>query len=360
MELPSMEGETNSAKAVSGGDVGSRASIGKAMQAYMERAKEHQKFMKEQEEEFVFGRRHLANMMGKDPETFTQNDIDESIRYLFPAGLFEPKARPIMRPPTEIFPKQKSAEFDASGRPYHPFFYTARPNFFYLLHEMVGKLKKLNEAYSGAPLETPSTNSLSGSVWISKEELEGKLLEKINDEMYKEWVACMDRLASHPRVEKEVEFLKLYRKPLSTQNLQKTFPPVLLEPDGKRSVKVEVCQKKTALGTVVVKIPGTGVFDVNGKGLEYFSMMCARETMLFPLQLTGWLGTVDVFGTISGSGEVAQANALRWGMSMALAALGADTEKLRLAGLLTKDRRRKERNHIAHDGARAAFTWKKR
>jgi small subunit ribosomal protein S9 len=60
--------------------------------------------------------------------------IQESIRYLFPAGLFEPKARPIMRPPNEIFPKQKAAQFDASGRPHHPFFYTTKPNFFFLLH----------------------------------------------------------------------------------------------------------------------------------------------------------------------------------------------------------------------------------
>lgn len=32
--------------------------------------------MDKQEKEFVFGRRHLANMMGKDPENFTQKDID--------------------------------------------------------------------------------------------------------------------------------------------------------------------------------------------------------------------------------------------------------------------------------------------
>jgi len=32
--------------------------------------------MKEQENDFIFGRRHLANMMGKDPETFSQKDID--------------------------------------------------------------------------------------------------------------------------------------------------------------------------------------------------------------------------------------------------------------------------------------------
>lgn len=35
--------------------------------------------MANQEKEFVFGRRHLANMMGKDPETFTQKDIDVRI-----------------------------------------------------------------------------------------------------------------------------------------------------------------------------------------------------------------------------------------------------------------------------------------
>lgn len=29
-------------------------------------------------EEFEVGKRHLANMMGEDPETFTQEDIDVS------------------------------------------------------------------------------------------------------------------------------------------------------------------------------------------------------------------------------------------------------------------------------------------
>ena len=29
-------------------------------------------------EEFNLGKRHLANMMGEDPETFTQEDIDVS------------------------------------------------------------------------------------------------------------------------------------------------------------------------------------------------------------------------------------------------------------------------------------------
>ena len=35
-------------------------------------------FIKKQIEEFNIGKRHLANMMGEDPETFTQEDVDVS------------------------------------------------------------------------------------------------------------------------------------------------------------------------------------------------------------------------------------------------------------------------------------------
>lgn len=46
------------------------------MRAYLERAKAHDEFMKQQIHEFQIGKRHLANMMGEDPETFTQQDVD--------------------------------------------------------------------------------------------------------------------------------------------------------------------------------------------------------------------------------------------------------------------------------------------
>ncbi len=53
------------------------------MRAYLERAKEHDEFMKVKDEEYRIGKRHLANMMGEDPETFTQEDIDVRI-FFFP------------------------------------------------------------------------------------------------------------------------------------------------------------------------------------------------------------------------------------------------------------------------------------
>ena len=62
-------------------------------------------FIKKQMEEFNIGKRYLANMMGKDPETFMQEDIDKAIACLFPSGLFEKQARPIMKHPEQIYPK---------------------------------------------------------------------------------------------------------------------------------------------------------------------------------------------------------------------------------------------------------------
>ncbi|KAI4470427.1 soleucyl-trna synthetase [Holotrichia oblita] len=56
--------------------------VGKAMKAYLERAREHDEFMKQQNYEFQIGKRHLANMMGEDPETFTQLDIDVTKLYV--------------------------------------------------------------------------------------------------------------------------------------------------------------------------------------------------------------------------------------------------------------------------------------
>lgn len=36
-------------------------------------------FIEKQVEEFNIGKRHLANMMGEDPDNFTQEDIDVRI-----------------------------------------------------------------------------------------------------------------------------------------------------------------------------------------------------------------------------------------------------------------------------------------
>lgn len=56
-----------------------RDKTSKAMKSYLDRAQEHDKFMKEQKEEFEIGKRHLANMMGDDPILYeSQEKIDVS------------------------------------------------------------------------------------------------------------------------------------------------------------------------------------------------------------------------------------------------------------------------------------------
>ena len=57
--------------------------------------------MRIQNTEFKLGKRHLVNMMCEDPETFSQDDIDRAIQYLFPFGLYDKRARPMMKPPAE-------------------------------------------------------------------------------------------------------------------------------------------------------------------------------------------------------------------------------------------------------------------
>jgi len=69
-------------------------------------------------------------------------------------------------------------------------------------------------------------------------------------------------------------------------------------------------------------MPGSGKIDINGKGLDYFPLMRAREAFIYPLQLVGWLGTVDIKAQVSGSGIMAQAASLRWGVATAISALG--------------------------------------
>lgn len=64
------------AAAVPGAIVVKAEKTSKAMKAYIQRAKEHDEFMQVQEDEYRIGKRHLANMMGEDPETFTQDDVD--------------------------------------------------------------------------------------------------------------------------------------------------------------------------------------------------------------------------------------------------------------------------------------------
>ena len=63
------------------------------MRLYMEKRKAHEEFISKERSDFELGKKHLANMMGMDANSMTQEDVDKAIDYLFPSGLEEPGAR---------------------------------------------------------------------------------------------------------------------------------------------------------------------------------------------------------------------------------------------------------------------------
>jgi len=340
----------------------------RAMKAYLERAREHDDFIKSQQQEYQIGKRHLANMMGEDPENFTQEDVDRAIKYLLPSGLFDPKARPLMKPPEEVFPPRKAAEFDEAGRPYHPLFYTGKPNFYQTMFDLVENLNNLNDFEDKMIKKKMSPDptqkiDMSGSVWISKEKLELSLVEKIMDREYENFIKAMDRLIAHPYSYKVKDFIDKYKKPLLQQlSSQLEIPQVQYDESGRAFVTTYECLRKRARGDVTIRCPGTGQISINGKDIDYFEDKQAREQVIFPLIFTGMLGKVDVEANVAGGGSSGQAGAIRWGVSMGLRCF-VDAEmigKMRLAGLLQRDYRRRERKKYGQEGARRKFTWKKR
>lgn len=108
--------------------------IGRALETYLKNAHDYARMMERERAQFELGKRHLANIMGWDAaKDVTQRDIDQAIAYLFPSGLTDKKALPVMKPPEEILPKFNKLEFDEEGRPLDPLFFTLKPRFYGLL-----------------------------------------------------------------------------------------------------------------------------------------------------------------------------------------------------------------------------------
>ncbi|KAM9333954.1 small ribosomal subunit protein uS9m [Symphorus nematophorus] len=324
-------------------------------------------FIQKQVEEFNIGKRHLANMMGEDPENFTQEDIDRSIAYLFPSGLFEKKARPLMKHPDEIFPKQRAVQWGEDRRPFHFLFYTGKQSYYSLMHDMYGKIlniEKYQDRLRAKGLLTQDMKqiALGTSRWLTKEELEAVLVETISDHDYNRFIQLMERLLSMPYCATEEEFVLHYRRQLEAQSKKQMVP--LLERDD-RGVAFSTAEgrRKTSTSSVVLRDCGSGRISINGQDyLHYFPVLQDREQLMFPLQFMGMLGRFDLECTVSGGGRSSQAGALRLAVSRALLCFlsEGEVENMRQAGLLTPDPRVRERKKPGQEGARKKFTWKKR
>jgi small subunit ribosomal protein S9 len=120
-------------------------------------------------------------------------------------------------------------------------------------------------------------------------------------------------------------------------------------------------RRKTATARVFLR-PGSGEITVNGRTLDdYFPNDIHKMVIKQPLQLTETVDKFDFVVTVAGGGSSGQAGAIRHGISRALLEFNGELrERLKSAGLLTRDPRKKERKKYGQKGARARFQFSKR
>ncbi|MEM9293723.1 MAG: 30S ribosomal protein S9 [Acidobacteriota bacterium] len=120
-------------------------------------------------------------------------------------------------------------------------------------------------------------------------------------------------------------------------------------------------RRKTASARVFLR-PGSGGIEINGRSIgEYFSSDALTMIAQQPLALTETGDQLDFVITVRGGGGAGQAGAVRHGIARALVEYDAELrDKLKSAGYLTRDDRKKERKKYGQKGARARYQFSKR
>ena len=120
-------------------------------------------------------------------------------------------------------------------------------------------------------------------------------------------------------------------------------------------------RRKTAAARVYLR-PGAGEMNINGRNLDsYFPNEVLKMVIKQPLLLTETAEKFDIYVTVIGGGSAGQAGAIRHGISRALLEYNSELrDRLKSAGLLTRDPRKKERKKYGQKGARARFQFSKR
>ena len=119
-------------------------------------------------------------------------------------------------------------------------------------------------------------------------------------------------------------------------------------------------RRKSSVARVYVK-PGKGNIIINGRPVdEYMPFATLVLDLKQPLTLTGSESRYDVTCNVKGGGFTGQAEAIRLGIARALLEAGEDRSTLKVAGMLTRDARAKERKKYGLKAARRAPQFSKR
>lgn len=122
-----------------------------------------------------------------------------------------------------------------------------------------------------------------------------------------------------------------------------------------------IWKRKTASAQVRL-FDGKGENTINGKKMtEYFSRSDLFDTITSPIKLAKLKDKVFFDVTVTGSGISAQAEAIRHGLTRALATKDTSLRAiLKAAGFITRDARKVERKKPGRHKARKGMQWSKR
>jgi len=123
-----------------------------------------------------------------------------------------------------------------------------------------------------------------------------------------------------------------------------------------------VGRRKTATARVRLYPGGEGRVIVNERPVEeYFPRSKDVQTLLEPLEVSGYRDAMDVTVLVKGGGISGQAGAVRHGVARALLLVNAELRPaLKKRGFLTRDPRMKERKKPGLKRARKAPQYTKR
>lgn len=119
-------------------------------------------------------------------------------------------------------------------------------------------------------------------------------------------------------------------------------------------------RRKSSVARVYVT-PGKGKIVVNGQDVNsYMPYATLVMDLSQPLTVSGNADKFDVEAIVKGGGFTGQAGAIRLGLARALLEAGVDRKTLKVAGLLSRDSRAKERKKYGLKAARRAPQFSKR
>ena len=250
--------------------------------------------------EYLFSRDNLARLMGVDPADFTDEDVDASIRYLFPSDLSKQWCRPQLK---ELEAMVEAPEIDKTRFEVNSGYFTQRAGLkdaTYLLQRCIFELKNMEldgMDHSLTYEEDESTHYELLPLAVLSKDMKVELKPE-HSAALSYLVKALNMCPGRSRYRDQISHI------VQNQKVQKIKE---VKEAGRNLNMFEakaLVQQYNTTSVVTVRY-GTGDFIVNGESyLDYFPDLAHRLHLLAPLRLTQTLGYVDISAEISTSGFV--------------------------------------------------------